>query len=331
MKKLIFVLSLLLCTGTLISQDYIAAVQKDKLWGYIDEKGNWIIESKFEKAGDFSEGYAIVKFNGIKYYTDTIGNLYGNSSEYDIFHNFYCGLARVRLGEKWGYIDTSFVIIDQLVFDAAKNFTEDMARVKVGERWGFINKNGEWIKEPVFDRAYEFHCGIAMVKMGETFNFIDKDGKFYFGPTNIRVKRRFSDGLALFEQIDKNGYIDKEFNIFINPIFDAATHFNEGIAAVKQGAKWGYINTKGEWLKEPFYDNANEFYSGIAMVKMNGVWHFADKDFNIIDKGDYQVTHHFSNGLAKVKVGKFWGYVNTKGEIVIDPVYKSVKDFMKIN
>ncbi len=331
MKKLLFILCLFFGITTLISQEYIAAVEKDKKWGYIDEKGNWIIEPRLDKANDFNEGYAIVEINDTKHYVDVKGKFYGKLGEYEIFHNFSEGLARVRVGDYWGFIDTSFSIVIQPAYNNAKDFSEGVASVKQMDLWGFIDRS-EWIVHPAYLKAYTFQDGLAMVKKDDGWYFLDKEGELYGDPRKFRIKKGFIDGLALIEQNDKFGYIDREFNVVIDAIYDGAKNFSEGIARVKQGEKWGYINKKGEWLKEPVYEKAYEFRCGIAMVKIEKTWYYIDKDFNqISNNSKFRVTHLYSNGLAKVKVGKLWGYVNTKGETVIEPVYNSVRDFKKIS
>jgi len=345
LKSLIIILYLLFSINTLISQEYIAAVQKDKKWGYIDEKGNWIIEPRLDKANDFNEGYAIIEINDTKHYVDVKGKLYGKPGEYEIFYNFSGGMARVRVGDYWGFIDTSFSIAIQPAYNNAKDFSEGIAAVKLGKVWGYIDKNGNWLIEPnYYFKANNFSEGFAIVEpkpLSAGFEFrldvdeyIDINGKYFGNRDEYRISHNFSEGKARvkMKKDEKWGFIDTSFSVVIYPVFDDVMDFNDDIAPVRQGGKWGYINKKGEWLKEPAYDKAYKFRCGIAMVKIKKTWYFIDKDFNLISENkNYIVTHPFSNGLARVKVGKLWGYVNTDGEIVIEPAYKLAKDFKKIS
>jgi len=50
---------------------------------------------------------------------------------------------------------------------------------------------------------------------------------------------------------DKWGYIDKEGNMVIPPVYDEAHIFSGGLAPVKFNSKWGYIDTKGDIVR-PF-------------------------------------------------------------------------------
>ena len=50
-----------------------AAVQKDGKWGYINTKGEQIIECKFDDVGYFNEGFAPVQKDGKYGYINTKG------------------------------------------------------------------------------------------------------------------------------------------------------------------------------------------------------------------------------------------------------------------
>lgn len=90
----------------------------------------------------------------------------------------------VQIGAKWGFIiidNTGKYVVDPQFVDAA-GFTEDYARVKVGDKWGFIDKTGKNIVNPKFDKARFFSEGLAIVKVGGKFGIIDKTGKYVVNP-----------------------------------------------------------------------------------------------------------------------------------------------------
>lgn len=59
------------------TDDALAVVKKDGLWGYIDRTGAWVITPTFEKAWSF-EGSGIVKYNGKWKTIDRTGKVSGN-------------------------------------------------------------------------------------------------------------------------------------------------------------------------------------------------------------------------------------------------------------
>ncbi|EMO90076.1 WG repeat-containing protein [Leptospira noguchii] len=51
--------------------------------------------------------------------------------------HFSDGLAAVRIGTKWGYIDKIGNVSIQPTFDLAVSFSEGFAAVRVGDQWGY--------------------------------------------------------------------------------------------------------------------------------------------------------------------------------------------------
>ena len=99
----------------------------NKKKGYIDKKGNWVIQPMFDFVGKFTEG-----------------------------------LTRVELNDKWGYIDKKGNWIIQPIFDSALDFTEGLAIVRVNNKNGYIDKKGNWVIQPMFDSTGKFTEGLAI-------------------------------------------------------------------------------------------------------------------------------------------------------------------------
>lgn len=93
----------------------LARASKDKLSGFIDKRGEWVIPPRFEYAGDFSEG-----------------------------------LAGVSLGEEgWGFIDrTGKVVIPARFAWVYGGFRHGIAEVAFDKKFAYINKKGEWVWPP---------------------------------------------------------------------------------------------------------------------------------------------------------------------------------------
>ena len=102
--------------------------------------------------------------------------------------NTYPGLVRAakRIGGKWGYIrrDGSFGIVPS--FDGARSFHKGLAAVRKGDLFAYINVAGEYVTEFEFRFAGDFdECGIAVVQLGPSHN--DFDGHFGYMNTSGEV------------------------------------------------------------------------------------------------------------------------------------------------
>jgi len=50
--------------------------------------------------------------------------------------------------------------------------SEGLAPVKIGDKWGFIDAKGHMVIDPLFDDAYCFSDGMAPVKLKKKWGFI---------------------------------------------------------------------------------------------------------------------------------------------------------------
>ena len=74
----------------------------------------------------------------------------------------------------------------------------------------------------------------------------------------------------------KYGFVDKDGNVVVDYIYDAATSQNNfGYAAVKKDGKWGSIDDKGTVIQEPTY-NLDDYLT----IDFVGRWHYG-KDLNM--------------------------------------------------
>ncbi|MEN7793072.1 WG repeat-containing protein, partial [Clostridioides difficile] len=55
------------------------------------------------------------------------------------------GLAGVKIGDKWGFIDKEGKIVINPIFNDLQPFKENLAFVMKDDKWGVIDKNGKVI------------------------------------------------------------------------------------------------------------------------------------------------------------------------------------------
>ncbi|MCW5316957.1 family 10 glycosylhydrolase [Nostoc sp. KVJ3] len=227
------------------------------------------IKAQFDWVEPFSEGMAAVKM-GYKWgYIDKAGKLI-TRLQFDIAEPFSEGLAVVKINNKYRYFDKTANLLTALQFDDAKSFVLGMAAVKIADKWGYIEKRSKIMMIPAqFDDAKSFAEDLAAVKIANKWGYIDKTGKIII-QFSLDEATIFSEGLALVKQANKFGYIGKDGNFIIEPQFDEADTFSQGLAPAKMGSRWGYINQFGEFLIPPDFDFAKPFSEGRALVNVGG-------------------------------------------------------------
>lgn len=111
-------------------------------WGFINDKGRYVIKPSYNDAHAMSEGKAAVQVGTWK----SMGK----------------GIRSWEPG-KWGYVNKSGKTIIKAEFDGADPFSEGMAAIKMNGKWGYINEDGDIIIKPRFAGNLAFKEGLAAV------------------------------------------------------------------------------------------------------------------------------------------------------------------------
>lgn len=65
-------------------------------------------------------------------------------------------------------------------YDFVGEFSEGLARVRRGNKWGYINEEGKEIIPLIYDYAHDFHNGTTSVKFGNENPRINRQNKIVF-------------------------------------------------------------------------------------------------------------------------------------------------------
>jgi hypothetical protein len=231
--------------------------EKSKKYGFIDKKGVFIIEPKFESAFPFSEGLAVI-----------------------------------QIGDKYGYINTEGEIVIECVYDKANpfkcnravcNFSKSENQELDGKDVPFfsanvvvIDKSGSIINAPQgFTVIRDFSQNLAikvdfakMLTTGRGLTFIDDElnskTEYFF-----QDAKDFSEDWAAIKINDKWGFLNADFQTIIDLEFDNVQSFHDSLAPVKTNGAWGFINNTGELVIENKYDTVSVFNNNLAYVVYN--------------------------------------------------------------
>ncbi|MDY0278139.1 MAG: WG repeat-containing protein [Acholeplasma sp.] len=246
-----------------------------RAFGYINTKGNIIIESKFFEVNRFSEGLAAVKLK------DTLTT----NSTLPTFESEYNNI-------KYGYINSTGNFVIDPIFHFASDFSNGKAFVNIQaddrrtntgisiDTDGYvINKEGQtlspnikntiaWNYSEGFLPAYNF---IINLFFSRGYFFIDSSYNHYpiFEGEKIFFKdiTTFSDGIAGV-LIDTSWLVvDTKMNVITEEKFSNVKACTEGLMPVKKGNKWIYLNTVGLYAFDLEFDSCNKFFDRLAYVE----------------------------------------------------------------
>lgn len=292
------------------------------------------------------------------YYIDRTGKVVLDVSRYESAGDFSEGLAPVSVEAKgWGFIDKTGALVIAPRFESALRFSDGLAAVVLEGKWGFIDKHGVMVIPYQFPRwVAEFSEGVAVVQRDDDeFLLIDTTGKILVVLDNLKVEpnidyARFSEGLlcAFSPERKAMGYINKSAEFVIQPQFAEAAPFSEGLARVAVRADeremLGFINKAGEFVITPafntdfdFLRNTSGFSEGLAAVSEGlnptqmeeSTFVYIDKTGRIVLTTEFFYAGEFREGLAVVYDAEtnLWGYIDKKGKVVQPVQYEIANDF----
>jgi hypothetical protein len=160
------------------------------LVGFVDESGRKVIEAQFKAAGDFHGGIAWAKnVAGTVGYINTKGD-WIIEPQFDAGKNYdsESGLARVKKGESWAYVNKAGEINYMLGTDLFEDFMDGLARGRKDGKFGYFNAKMEWAIQPQYDGGRDFKNGYASVRTGELWGVIDGSGKVVIEPKFEDIK-----------------------------------------------------------------------------------------------------------------------------------------------
>lgn len=229
-----------------ISDLYFSFRADHGLYG-IGSKEGVVISPRFYEFKAIGEGIFLAQenskqsdlsFASEKYIVNDQLDFYLLDKNIYIDKNFSEGLAvvsnSVYYDGPWGYINEKGTRVISCMFSNAKPFCKGRAQVQINGLWGIIDQQGEFIAPPILDDICgEFHNGYVWVVYKGKIYKMDIEGRLYIG--------------------------DKFFGHVYSPI------------PKKSGDKWGYVNRNGDFTIPPIYDKAGYFNLDYAQVRQ-GEW-----------------------------------------------------------
>jgi hypothetical protein len=265
----------------------LAAVSLHRKLGFVNRYGRMVIPPSFDPTEDseFSNGLAIVRQGGKCGYIDKSGK-YLVSPQFSFCEPFVESVTTATVLPGGGQSDLTFIDRNGNVLGdpalAAATFTSGLAPVRLGTKWGYVNKEGKLVIDARFDEASLFDSGgLASVLLRGKLLIIDRSGRTFFdtgignlsstsapsfnffaismwiaGRMQMAPFGMFSEGVTPVADRDKWGYIDRTAHYVIRPQFDGAAPFIDGLAAVavSDGTpinKIGWINKTGNYVWVP--------------------------------------------------------------------------------
>ena len=309
------------------------------IYGYINNKGEYVIEPKFEGAYDFNENCVAIVIKDNKYGVIDLLGEYKIYTIYDSISNFRESRAVYSKDGSMGIIDEDGNVITKKEYGIVGEFHDHRAVVgdsKSGNyKYGYIDREGKELIHLKFERADDFKDDIALVKVKDNeYSLIDKEGKVLNSYKHYLVSQ-YGDGLMMFsEKIDgPYGYIDIEGNEIITPRFTSTSEFVDGIAIVSveenYNGPYGVINKKGEYVLTPIFSEIrylgeDRLALGMPIGKPLGddkfiapsIFAIGDTNGNILTQFKYYAVGNYDKGVTYASNNTSTFFIDKNGKVI---------------
>ena len=271
----------------------------------VNDKGEMLTNSKFDRIYDYKEGFAVVKFQIDKEWNiiDINGNLLRPEDNYPLL---------ATNGFNNGYIGVS-------VYDVGSG----------KYKCNFMDKNCKMLfAEPFddFDDKYYDKFGLYIVSRNDKFNFLNKDYEltldFWFDAFN---GDKFVNGFIIVKNDDgKCNYVNTDGKLVSKKWFKSCDNFiSTGVAIVYNKrfhiiTKTGKLLNNGESFESAYYNDKGD----CIKVSNNGKYNLMSLDGKYLLKDWYHMCDFFRDGIANVyNENSQANFANERGELISDVWY----------
>ena len=300
-----------------------AVVSYKGRWGVIDSMGKILIPFKYLNLSTPSEGFAIVEdFDKHKFYIDTMGKKVFDCP-YEECYSFVNGFARYVDKGMSGFLDRKGKLFKGRYTDA-KDFVGKYAVVQVGNGYGIIDDKGHEILPMKYDKII-ISEGLALVKLDNRYQYFNLK-KNKFRPKIYEKAYMYKDGYAIVKLNGDYGIIDTKDN-FTPFSKDRIRYLGENRWAIRKSDGYMIADSSGSILSERLFTNLFEYHCGILGVEQNGYWGYVDRDVNEVIPTELPIIWDCSEGFIRFITRAGYGFLDINSNVRIAPKFIEVRDF----
>lgn len=199
--------------------DGLCVVRRNEKYGAIDQQGQLVIPCRWEDLDTFMDGYTIASEGSTHHLMDTAGNI------------------KMSTTGKYVYVKSDQWIAAYNSFDNEGGLLDYDGNVLIPRKWSDLQAYGENLmrlgrKNGDGDTFY----GLMDMETGRLVANVEWEG----------LQKCNNDGYYRVERDGLYGYMNAEYQVFVEPQYEEAMLFTEGFACVKEAGRWQIIDLTGE-------------------------------------------------------------------------------------
>lgn len=335
------------------SYDYFVYKSGEGLSGVIDNKGNIVLDAKFDNVkipNPTKDVFACYEGEKIVMKNSKGETLYQNYSSVEPIKlkNISTDLIyektvlKYEQDGKYGLIDYSGNKITENIYDSIENlqYREGYLIVTKDEKVGIVNIEGKVLVNPIYDqvKSDEFESDVNKYKYSGYIVAIKENDGYKYGyidyKGNILLETKYNDLLRFSIKTDekvpyilaadngKYGLFKKNKQIISCEYQDIEYKESANVFLVQKAKKYGVANIKGKIIVDVNYDD----------IEINGIYSYVKQDNQIVvynEKGKVQDISS-NKELYKVADGEYYITIdNSNNSALYGILDKNKKELVK--
>lgn len=312
----------------------LAAAYKNNQFGFIDKNNNVIIDFIFDEVQDFKQGRAVVEVDGLFGWINTTGS-YILPPVFEDIGTYTNGIIYGFKDDKYQYFNRDGKPLFDQTFDEAYSFKDGLAKVFFDDHVAFIKTEGSFLIKSKANDLKHFNQNLFVIDFGDSLNIIDLNDSLYLEESVDRIGT-LNNNRAIYEKDGEFGYLNERGEIVIEakynlyPNYFQFAQFTNFHAKVAKGDKFSLIDTLDNKILPAIFDNIGDYGELIPVNRGRG-WGYADHNGKLQIKYGYDFAYPFIDKQAIVINEGLSGLINLKNEVVIPIQFVSLKRITKGN
>lgn len=319
--------------------------------GMLNEKGEWVINPKYEKIAFVFNRYLQIKADGKTTYADSWGNFFV-PLKFDDIQILNTKLFDVKKDGKWGLYnaETKKIIIpfeyDKFDYCSGCGQKSDYLYAKKDGKWGVINfenkvlvpfnyqhqhvnmRSDEWVA------AFRKAGKNVIINIPQQKEFTTPEYKNLNIENGHLIASKIIDNKELFGLINRRG--DSIISFEYSDIFNPYSSFQTGAYfSVEKDEKFGIIDTLGNVIIPPTYKNRllvrGDYFISQEKDKMglrdNKNKQLLPIEYDWIDLDEIRTDREKLDPIIRIRRAGKYGFYYPKTAKLVRPQYDNIKFF----
>ncbi|MES2761142.1 MAG: WG repeat-containing protein [Bacteroidota bacterium] len=315
-----------------LSQNILIPLKNaDDKFGFIDTLGTWVIQSHYDDALPFSEGFASVCKNDSCFYINKEGQKISNHY-FEEAESYKDGVAIVKKDNVYFLINRSGQYISKGYQDMNRPF-EKLYIAKSNNTYGAINAKGEIVIPFSYKKLGNFKNGYAYY-MAAQYGLVDVNNRALQANWDW-ISDVDTNSMVVVKRSNQFGLMTVDELLILPTEFDYITYCSGDIYLVVKKNLYGFFNSKGKCFVtavEYDYNPAFEpdYYTNGTYFKL-----MKDDEVALIDaNGRYSINFNtYSNlffakdDIIRIQKNNKYGYVDRKLKPITAVEFEEAQDF----